>query len=131
MIHSSRRHLLLTVYVVLSLLAVQLLKIHFHTVTDHEPLHSYGHAMELHAGILPAESGHDRDTNGDETGPEKFAILKYKPASGDGTDLPLAIAPLILLVLVRLRRDPWRPESLSRSASGNDVRTPPLRAPPR
>ena len=129
--HSSRRYLLLTVYVALSLLAVQALKIHFHSVADHGPLHGHDRVMELHAGALPAESGHDHDATGEETGPARFAIVKHKPASGGGLDLPLAIAPLMFLGFVRSHRHPWRPENRFRPASGNDVHTPPLRAPPR
>ncbi len=130
-IRSSRRQFLVTVYVALSLLAVQALKIHYHSASDHGPLHEHGHAVELHAGALPSEADHDHGITDEETGPAKFTILKHKPASGDDIDFPLAGVALLFFGLVRSRRHPWQPDSLARPASGNDARTPPPRAPPR
>lgn len=127
---SNRCHLLLTLYVAFALLAVQALKIHFHTVEDHGPHHAHGHAMELHAGALPTDADHDHDATGEETGAARFATLKNKTAPGGGFDLPLAAAPLLFFGLVAPRR-PRRRMAWSRPPGlGSDVLIPPLRAPP-
>jgi hypothetical protein len=128
---APRHRFLLTLYVALSLLAVQALKIHFHTVEDHGAHHAHGHVMELHAGALSTDSDHDHDATGEETAAARFAILKNKTAPGDGLDLPLAAAPLLFFGLVAPRRSRRRTPVSRPPGHGNDAITPPLRAPPR
>ncbi len=111
----------------LSLLVVQGLKVHFHTFADHEPLHGHGHAVELHVGGVPTDSGHDDEVAG-EVGFSKYVVLMFKTAPVDS--LTVAVSVFILLGLALMGRAPWRPGRLFRPALGGDVRTPPLRAPP-
>jgi len=111
----------------LSLLVVQGLKVHVHTFADHEPLHGHGHAVELHVGGMPTDSGHD-DPAASDAGFSKFAILKIKNAQADS--LAVAFAAFILLGLAFAGRAPWRPGRLFSPTLRGDVQTPPLRAPP-
>lgn len=113
-------------FIVLSLLVVQGLRVHFHTFTDHEALHAHDHAVELHVGGMPTDSGHDPN---DEMGLAKLAILKLKTAHADAFLLPVA-AVLLLFALTLTARVPWRPGRLFHPTPGGHVRTPPLRAPP-
>ena len=116
-------------YLALSLLVVQGLKVHFHTFADHEPLHGHSHAIELHVGDVPTNSGHDDDTAG-ETGFAKYAVLKLKNTQADSLALAVVFATFILLGLAFAGRAPWWPGRLVCPTPGGDVRTPPLRAPP-
>lgn len=111
----------------LSLLVVQGLKVHFHTFAGHEPLHGHGHAIELHVGDVPTDSGHD-DHAVDEAGFAKYVALKLTNAQADSLALAVAFTAFILLGLAG--RAPWRPGRLPCPTPGGDVRTPPLRAPP-
>jgi hypothetical protein len=113
----------------LSLLVVQGFKVHFHTFADHEPLHGHGHAIELHVGSMPTDSGHDDHAAGD-AGFSKFAILKLKNAQADSLALAVVFTALTLFGLALAGRAPWRPRRIFLPATGGDVRTPPLRAPP-
>jgi hypothetical protein len=124
---SPRRRPLLWL-VALSLVVVQGLGVHFHTFADHEPLHDHDHAVELHIGSLSTESGHDSPDK--EIGLAQYAILKVKMAHTDGFVLPV-VATLFFFGLAPAGRAPWRPGRLFRPSPGSDVRTPPLRAPPR
>jgi hypothetical protein len=113
----------------LSLLVVQGLGVHFHTFADHEPLHGHDHAVELHVGGMPADSGHNDDVVG-EAGFSKYAVLKLKNAQADGLVLAVVFTAFILFGLALVGRAPWRPGRLFCPTPGGDVRTPPLRAPP-
>lgn len=113
-------------FIVLSLLVMQGLRVHFHTFTGHEALHDHGHAVELHVGGLPTDSGHDAT---DEIGLAKLAILKIKTAHAGSVVLPV-VAVLLLVALALTGRVPWRPGRFFHPAPGGHVRTPPLRAPP-
>ena len=113
----------------LSLLVMQGLKVHFHTFADHEPLHGHGHAIELHVGGMPSDSGHD-DHAASDAGFSKFVILKSKAAHADGFALAVVFTAFMLLGLALAGRAPWRPGRIFLPATGGDVRTPPLRAPP-
>jgi hypothetical protein len=125
---SSRRPPLVW-WLVLSLLVVQGLRVHFHTFADHEPLHGHGHAVELHVGGLPADSGHDDDVAG-ETGFAKYAVFKVKSAQDN--DLAVIVAAILTWSgLAFAGHIPWRPARLLRPIPGGDARTPPPRAPPR
>lgn len=126
---SSYRHPLVWC-LVLSLLVVQGLKIHFHAFSSHEPLHGHGHAVELHVGGMPTDSGHDDHAAGD-AGLAKYAILKAKTVQADDLALPVTILVMMLFGLALASRTPWRPVRIIRPAPGGDVRTPPPRAPPR
>ncbi|MFP5348218.1 MAG: hypothetical protein ACLGHO_00050 [Gammaproteobacteria bacterium] len=110
----------------LTLLLMQGLRVHVHTFTDHEALHGHDHAVELHVGGMPTDSGHDPD---DEIGLAKPAILKIKTAHADSVVLPI-VAVLLLVTLAVTGRVPWRPGRFFHPAPGGHVRTPPLRAPP-
>jgi len=123
------RYLPLAWYLVLSLLAVQGLKVHFHTFADHEPLYGHDHAVELHVADVSTDSGHDDDIVG-ETGFAKYAVLKLKNAPADSLALAVVFAAFMSFGLALAGRVPWRPKRLLRPTSGGDVRTPPLRAPP-
>ena len=112
---------------VLSFLVVQGLRVHFHTFADHEPEHghSHSHAVELHVGGAPTDSGHDEP--GSEVGLTQFTILKLKQVHADGVVLPLAV---VALIFVFTGPGPWRRARFTRPKPGGDARTPPLRAPP-
>lgn len=125
----SSRRLPLAWYLALSLLAVQVLKVHFHTYADHEPLHGHSHAVELHVGGTPTDSGHDDDAVG-AAGFAKYAVLKLKNAQTDSLALAVVFTAFMLFGLALAGRVPWRPGRLFCPAPGGDVRTPPLRAPP-
>lgn len=125
LLRSSRRRPLIWC-VVLSLLLMQGFRVHVHTFGDHEALHDHGHAIELHVGGMPTDSGHDPN---DEIGLAKLAILKLKTAHADGVVLPV-VAVLLLVALTLTGRVPWRPARFFHPAPGGHVRTPPLRAPP-
>jgi hypothetical protein len=112
--------------IALSLLVVQGLRVHFHTFADHEPAHGHSHVVELHVGGIPTDSGHDDPAS--EAVLAKFAILKLKQAHADGFVLPLAV---VVLLFAFTSQRPWRPARFVRPTPGGDVRTPPLRAPPR
>lgn len=116
-------------YLALSLLVVQGLKVHFHTFAGHEHLHGHGHEIELHVGGVTTDSGHD-DVVG-EAGFSKYAVLKLKNAQTDNLALPVVAVVLILFGFTLMGHAPWRPGRDFRPAPGGDVRTPPLRAPPR
>lgn len=122
-----RSHRLLWVgYFVLSFLVVQGLRVHFHTFGDHEPLHGHSHAIELHVGGVPADSGHDDPAS--ETDLAKFTFLKFNQTYADGAILPLTA---VVLIIALTGSAPWRPARFARPTPGGDIRTPPLRAPPR
>jgi hypothetical protein len=124
---SSRRSLVW--YLALSLLVVQGLKVHFHTFADHGPLHGHGHAIELHVGDVPTNSGHDDEAVG-EAGFARYAVLKLKNAQADSLALVVVFTAFLLLGLALAGRAPWRPGRLFYPVPGGDVRIPPLRAPP-
>jgi hypothetical protein len=128
LLHSTRRRPLLW-YLALSLLVVQGLKVHFHTFADHEPLHGHGHEIELHLGDVPSNSGHDDDVVG-EDGFAKHAVLKLKNTQSDSLALAVVFTAFMLFGLALAGRAPWRPGRIFLPATGSDVRTPPLRAPP-
>lgn len=121
---SPRRRLLIWC-LVLSLLAMQGLGAHFHTFTDHEPLHGHGHAMELHVGGLSTDSGHDDPDN--ETVLDKFIKFKRLYMEDAVPGLAVALSLFLLMPAGQLIR---RPRRLFHPPPGGDVRKPPLRAPP-
>lgn len=125
----SHRHSLVWC-LALSLLVVQGLKVHFHTFANHEPLHDHGHAVELHVGIMPTDSGHD-DHAASDAGFSKFVILKVKTLQADDLAFPVTVLVMMLFGLALAGRAPWRPGRIFRPAPGGGVRTPPPRAPPR
>lgn len=128
LLHSSRRRPLVWC-LALSLLVVQGLKVHFHTYAGHELLYGHGHAIELHVGNIPSNSGHDDDVAG-EAGFAKYAVLKLKNAEADSLALAVVFAVFMLFGFALASRGPWRAGRLFCPAPGGDVRTPPLRGPP-
>lgn len=124
----ASRHRPLMWCLMLALLIVQGLRVHFHTLADHEPLHGHDSAFELHVGGMVADSGHDDPDS--ETALAKFALLKLKRIHADAA-APALVAALPLLLLVLAGRGLRPPGRLRHPSPGSHVRTPPLRAPPR
>ncbi|MDH4133245.1 MAG: hypothetical protein OEV31_00510 [Gammaproteobacteria bacterium] len=118
---------LLAWFVVLAFLVVQGFQTHFHTFAGHDSDHGHGHEIELHVSGVPTDSGHDEpDGKADVV---TFAILK-KIGKSQAGDMYLPLAVLLLFVAIP-GVAPWRPARFASPAPGGDVRTPPLRGPPR
>lgn len=110
-------------------LLLQGLKIHFHTFEDHEPVHGHTHAVEVHIGGLPTDSGHD-DSSLRDVVVVKLGVMKFKLGLADCLAILFSVAVFVLVSPSRSGRTPWGTWRNLLPLRDGAVRIPPLRAPP-